>query len=477
MAMVAPRIAGLARALAQLAEEREPRAWALLVEAAGMEMSQIARRITGDPVLGDDAVQEALLQIRDGAETFRVRTADPDADAWRWIMRVTSNAALSLLRRQRRQRQRDLLPQPPDEMAGGAPTEADFEHTEQADQVRSELAELPEVTRLAIVMDCVEGLGYEQVAAELGLPVGTAKTRVHRGLRHLRERLTRLGCVLSLTALGSVLRELPASTAPVAKTAWLPLLAAEQISTLGALGTATPITSTFGVIMSVKASLGIAVTLLAVALPVVLAIHGAEEQVTPVPAPFVPGDPRPVPTALAKQLDQLVTLDFQDSPFEEMINHLRAISGLNINALAREAGYSSITLKVEAMPLRNVVRWVAKLAATTCTIRDEDILFGDQSGLDAGMQGTPTPAMAAKLEQRLSAEFSDSDLADAIGFLRQATQLNVVISPQLKPHAISLRLKDLSAKRAFELVAQATSASVSIEEGAIFFTPTAIPKE
>ncbi|MBW2237113.1 MAG: sigma-70 family RNA polymerase sigma factor, partial [Deltaproteobacteria bacterium] len=55
--------------------------------------------------------------------------------------------------------------------------------------VQEALAELPEPLRLALVLCDIEGLGYGEIAAALGVPVGTVKSRIHRARGLLRERL------------------------------------------------------------------------------------------------------------------------------------------------------------------------------------------------------------------------------------------------------------------------------------------------
>jgi hypothetical protein len=81
---------------------------------------------------------------------------------------------------------------------------------EQRNSVRDELAELPEPTRSAIVLHHCSGLGFSEVAKILGVPEGTAKIRVHRGLAILRQRLIRKGMMCSLLVTANHLENLSA---------------------------------------------------------------------------------------------------------------------------------------------------------------------------------------------------------------------------------------------------------------------------
>ena len=213
-----PSAPGLAQALATLARTPDPTAWALILERSGPAMEALARRLTGDVELARDAVQEALLQIRDSAGSFRPPIVDPDRAARSWILRVTANTALTLRRSQARRYRRERM----DAMRNAERTpavESSLAADELADRIRVELATLPEPTRAAIVLHHCSGLAFSDVATALGIPEGTAKVRVHRGLGVLRERLNRAGFTLSLLAISGLVEQLQASEAPGSFTA------------------------------------------------------------------------------------------------------------------------------------------------------------------------------------------------------------------------------------------------------------------
>ncbi len=200
--------ASLTDALARLGQDRDPDAWAWLVDQVRDELLRYARAIVGDDALAEDIVQNALLAIAVRAGTFAPAYADSDHAARRWMLRVCARQALQALRSSRRATRRERHYAAHGE-AGGADHATPDARTlarERSTLVRQALASLPEQTRLPVLLHHVSGLTYEDVARELQLPVGTAKTRVRRGLDQLRMRLVRDGLSLSLALLPSALR-------------------------------------------------------------------------------------------------------------------------------------------------------------------------------------------------------------------------------------------------------------------------------
>ncbi len=262
---------GIADALGRLARERDPEAWAFLIERCGPASERLALRLAGSSDLAQDAVQEAWLQIRDGARGFAPRGEDPDAGAWGWIMRVTANATLQWMRRHRREPRQGL-----DDLALPEAVPMD---PALADAVRTALAALPEDQRTAVVLHHVSGLDFGAVAAAMGCSQAAAKMRAHRALAQLRRQVRPAGVALSLLALTSAVSSLPAAE-PVGS----PELA--SLLTSGAkaqLGTAPAIK---GFTMSMKIALAAASIALVAAGTMLVAQDGG--------AP-APPEPKPVP--------------------------------------------------------------------------------------------------------------------------------------------------------------------------------------
>jgi len=196
------------QALQRLAQTRDPEAWGLLVEGHGTAMLQACRGILRDPALAEDACQEALLQLRDRAGQFRALGENPEAAARGWIMRLACNTALQMLRMRNTARKSEAQHMQAREAQSPAPPAEGSEaamHAERAAEVNRELAQMSERERLPIVLHYHGGLGYEELAATLGCPVGTAKARVSRTVEKLRQRLAFLGLVLTFVEVSAVL--------------------------------------------------------------------------------------------------------------------------------------------------------------------------------------------------------------------------------------------------------------------------------
>jgi RNA polymerase sigma-70 factor (ECF subfamily) len=125
-----------------------------------------------------------------------------------WITTLTRSRALDLLRARRRRASAEERAAAEsaalagaDAFAGGDPAaavaiggsaeapDAALERGEAARAVRASLDALPEPQRRAVALAFLGGLSHPDVAAALGIPLGTAKTRIRAGLRRLRESL------------------------------------------------------------------------------------------------------------------------------------------------------------------------------------------------------------------------------------------------------------------------------------------------
>ena len=147
-----------------------------------MRLDQAARLILRDPELARDAVQEGLIRAWRDLPKLR----DPDRfDAW--LHRLTVNACLDLARRRRRRViEVELTPIHAPAVAGRAPArDADRE------LVDGVLRRLDERGRAIVVLHYYLGLPLTDVAATLGIPIGTVKSRLHRALGEMRVAIGR----------------------------------------------------------------------------------------------------------------------------------------------------------------------------------------------------------------------------------------------------------------------------------------------
>jgi RNA polymerase sigma factor (sigma-70 family) len=75
-------------------------------------------------------------------------------------------------------------------MSGGDPTPAEaFDDRHLDSDIQTALRDLPPEYRAAVVLCDIEGLSYEEIAATLGVKIGTVRSRIHRGRAQLRAAL------------------------------------------------------------------------------------------------------------------------------------------------------------------------------------------------------------------------------------------------------------------------------------------------
>jgi RNA polymerase sigma factor (sigma-70 family) len=169
------------RELVERAQAGDHEAFSFLVRRAFPRLQGIANLILRDQDRAQDAVQEALVL------SWRHVRAVRDPDAWdAWLYRTTVRACYRLARKEKR---RDLveLNVEPDPEAGGA---FDFASVVvDRDLLGRELGRLPIDQRAVMVLHFYLDLPLTEAAGILDIPVGTAKSRLHRGLEALRSAM------------------------------------------------------------------------------------------------------------------------------------------------------------------------------------------------------------------------------------------------------------------------------------------------
>ena len=164
------------RELVEQAREGDHDAFAALVGASIARLDAAARLILRDPELARDAVQEAYFKAWRDLPALR----DPDRfDAWTY--RLTVNACLDVFRRRRRRPvEVELTP-----LIAPAIGDASGEQADR-DQLDGALRALEPEWRAIVVLYYYLGMPLPDVAESLGIPLGTAKSRLHRALAALR---------------------------------------------------------------------------------------------------------------------------------------------------------------------------------------------------------------------------------------------------------------------------------------------------
>jgi RNA polymerase sigma-70 factor (ECF subfamily) len=146
------------------------------------------RRLGGDHGLAEEAVQETFLRAWRSAHQF-----DPSAGSPRmWLFGICRNTTIDVARRTARIAQVDRLSAASMPTEHPAPDEMIVDRdTDGGRRAIDVLRRLPTTQRDAVVAIHVHRRPYADVAAELGVPVGTVKSRVHFGLRSARDALAK----------------------------------------------------------------------------------------------------------------------------------------------------------------------------------------------------------------------------------------------------------------------------------------------
>ncbi len=145
-------------------------------------------RLTGSPEDALDLLQDAFLKAFEKLDKFQ-----GDSSFYTWVYRIAVNLALSGRRRRKltlRLRSPDggVMIDPPDDSTYSDPTSS-IQRAERDDLIQKALDALADDHRAVVVMKEFDGLRYEEIAAILGVPVGTVRSRLHRARLELRERL------------------------------------------------------------------------------------------------------------------------------------------------------------------------------------------------------------------------------------------------------------------------------------------------
>jgi RNA polymerase sigma-70 factor, ECF subfamily len=157
------------------------RAFEILVERHEAVVRRVAGRIVG-PSHADDVAQDALLRAFHRLHQFR-----SESPFRSWLLRITHNAALNHLERER------IRDEEPDQDAPEVPshrTPADeLERSERSERLAGKLLLLSPAHRSVLVLRDLEGLSYDEIADVTDTPLGSVKARLHRARRELIEIL------------------------------------------------------------------------------------------------------------------------------------------------------------------------------------------------------------------------------------------------------------------------------------------------
>lgn len=157
----------------------------------------VAYRILGDYDEALDLTQEVFMQAHRSLGQFR-----GEARFGNWLLAITVNHCRNRLKswKRRSRSKHDSLSEPLGEEGSGLHRELpdpgasaleNVEGRQLEELVREELKHVDEEYRTVLVLRELQDVAYEEISQMLGIPVGTVKSRLHRGRSELRDRLRR----------------------------------------------------------------------------------------------------------------------------------------------------------------------------------------------------------------------------------------------------------------------------------------------
>jgi RNA polymerase sigma factor (sigma-70 family) len=162
--------AGDEQALTALVDRDQRRVYAL-----------VTRMLVGHPQQVEDLAQEVFVKVLVGLPRFDPRGP---AKLSSWILTVATRACLDVLKAKRPQTQ-----EVPDSLPAASDPEGETAQRQMGRRVEAAMAQLSEDMRAVIVLRAYHDFDYDEIAAALGLEVGTVKSRLGRARIALKEVL------------------------------------------------------------------------------------------------------------------------------------------------------------------------------------------------------------------------------------------------------------------------------------------------
>lgn len=164
----------------------DQRCLAKLYDRYGGSALGLAWKVCGNRTIAEDVVQEAFLSIWQRPGTFDSRRGTAES----FLLGIVHHKAVDAVRRESSvHRREEQFAAEPLELIENDVVEAAW-LSMRRQNVRNALKQLSDVQREALELAYLHGLTYNDVAKRLGIPLGTAKTRMRDGMIKLRALLS-----------------------------------------------------------------------------------------------------------------------------------------------------------------------------------------------------------------------------------------------------------------------------------------------
>jgi RNA polymerase sigma factor (sigma-70 family) len=165
--------------------DRDATAFTDLFHHLAPRIKRVQARHGASAAAAEDLAQEAMLAVWRRAETFDFRRASVAT----WAITIARNKQIDLLRGAHRRHDVPWAPTAADVPVGDPDPELSLHLAESGKIVRQAVQSLPRAQEQILRKAFDEAKSHRQIAAELGVPLGTVKSRMRLALAHLRATL------------------------------------------------------------------------------------------------------------------------------------------------------------------------------------------------------------------------------------------------------------------------------------------------
>ncbi|AJD89517.1 RNA polymerase sigma factor SigW [Jeotgalibacillus malaysiensis] len=162
-----------------------------IVELFKDRVYHVCFRMLGNRHEAEDIAQEAFIRAYTNIHTF-----DIDRKFSTWLFRIATNLCIDRIRKKKPDYYLDAEVSGTDGLTmysqvetDGPLPEEEVESMELQESIQKEISRLPDKYRSVIVLKYIEELSLKEISEILELPIGTVKTRIHRGREALRKQL------------------------------------------------------------------------------------------------------------------------------------------------------------------------------------------------------------------------------------------------------------------------------------------------
>ncbi len=160
-------------------------AFAELYDLLAPRVFGLILRVLVDRAQSEEVLQEVFLEVWQSAARFT-----PNKGHGRtWVLTMAHHRAIDRVRSAQARTNRDIRSGMRELATGQASVAEQVELKLESERVQTALARLPEVQREAITLAYYGGYSQSEIAAQLGAPLGTVKTRMRDGLSRLRSEM------------------------------------------------------------------------------------------------------------------------------------------------------------------------------------------------------------------------------------------------------------------------------------------------